>query len=387
MTNPRPIGAKILSITISLGVAMCLVAIYFFLTSCSSIAQERVFLNTSIEFLGEYKLPPDLKFDKVPVGGLSGLTYDRQQNQFYAVSDDRSIQGPARFYTLKVITDDKSRLQKVDILKATVLKDASGQPYKGGTIDPEAIALTPQGTVLISSEGDRGNGLPPTIGEYDLASGQLKNLVKLPDRYLPDKENQRGVQNNLAFESLTLAPYGSAGEPLHMFMATEAPLLQDKPAAEAKAEERISKNRWLHYLLGAQSGPLADYGYPLEAPPLGAIEHGLSEIQALDGLGHFLSLERSLSLLGFKIKIFQTTTGGATDVSQVPSLAKTKSPGWMPKKLVYDLTELKIPLDNIEAMAIGPRLPDGSNLLLLASDDNFNRLQIDQILLFKLRVS
>jgi hypothetical protein len=172
-----------------------------------------------------------------------------------------------------------------------------------------------------------------------------------------------------------------------MFMATEAPLLQDKPAAEAKAEERISKNRWLHYLLGAQSGPLADYGYPLEAPPLGAIEHGLSEIQALDGLGHFLSLERSLSLLGFKIKIFQTTTGGATDLSRVPSLAKIKSPGWMPKKLVYDLTELKIPLDNIEAMAIGPRLPDGSNLLLLASDDNFNRLQIDQILLFKLRVS
>jgi hypothetical protein len=387
MSNPRPIGAKILSITISLGVAMCVVAIYFFLTSCSSIAQERVFLNTSIEFLGEYKFPQDLKFDKVPVGGLSGLTYDRQQNQFYAVSDDRSVQGPARFYTLKVITDDQSRLQKVDILKATVLKDASGQPYQSGTIDPEAIALTPQGTVLISSEGDRGNGLPPTIGEYDLASGQLKNLVKLPEQYLPDKENQRGIQNNLAFESLTLAPYGSAGEPLHMFLATESPLLQDKPAAEAKAEERISKNRWLHYLLGAQSGPLADYAYPLEAPPLGSIEHGLSEIQALDGLGHFLSLERSLSLLGFKIKIFQTTTGGATDISRVPSLAKTKSPSWMPKKLVYDLTELKIPLDNIEAMAIGPRLPDGSNLLLLASDDNFNRLQIDQILLFKLRVS
>jgi hypothetical protein len=387
MSNPRPIGAKILSITISLGVAMCLVAIYFFLTSCSSIAQERVFLDTSIEFLGEYQFPKDLKFDKVPVGGLSGLTYDRQQNLFYAVSDDRSVQGPARFYTLKVTTDANARLPKVDILKATILKDASGQPYQSGTIDPEAIALTPQDTLLISSEGDRANGLPPTIGEYDLASGQLKNLVKLPDRYLPDKENQRGVQNNLAFESLTLAPYGSAGEPLHLFLATESPLIQDKPATAAKAEERIAKNRWLHYLLGAQSGPLADYGYKLEAPPLGAIEHGLSEIQALDGQGHFLALERSLSLLGFKIKIFQTTTGGATDVSQVPSLAKTNSPSWMPKKLVYDLTDLKIPLDNIEAMAIGPRLPDGSNLLLLASDDNFNRLQIDQMLLFKLRAS
>jgi hypothetical protein len=387
MSNPKPIGAKILSITIALGVSLCIFGIYFFLTSCSSSAQERVFLNTSIEFLGEYKLPKDLKFNKVPVGGLSGLTFDRQQNQFYAVSDDRSTQGPARFYTLKVVTDGQSRLQKVDIVQATILKDASSQPYKPGTIDAEAIALTPQGTVLISSEGDRSNGLPPTIGEFDLATGQLKNQVKLPDRYLPDKENRRGVQNNLAFESLTLAPYGSGGEPLHMFLATEAPLIQDKPAAETRSAERISKNRWLHYLLGAQSGSLADYGYPLELPPLGAIEHGLSEIQALDGIGHFLALERSLTLLGFKIKIFQTTTGSATDVSQVPNLAKANNASWMPKKLVFDLAELRIPLDNLEAMAIGARLPDGSNMLLLASDNNFNSLQVNQLLLFKLRAS
>lgn len=387
MSNPKPIGAKILSITVAIGVAMCVVALYFSLTSCSTNAQQRVFLNTSIEFLGEYTIPKDLKLNKVPVGGLSGLTFDRQQNQFYAVSDDRSVQGPARFYTLKVVTNAKSRLQKVDIVRSTVLKDANGQPYKAGTIDPEAIALTPQGTVLISSEGDRNNGLPPMIGEFNLASGNLKNQVKLPDRYLPDKENRQGVQNNLAFESLTLAPYGSGGEPLHMFLATEAPLIQDKPGKEAKAAERIPKNRWLHYLLGAQSGPLADYGYPLELPPLGAIEHGLSEIQALDGSGHFLSLERSLSLVGFKIKIFQTTTGSATDVSKVPNLSKANNVSLMPKKLVFDLAELKIPLDNLEAMAIGSRLPDGSNMLLLASDNNFNRLQVNQLLLFKLRAS
>jgi hypothetical protein len=47
-----------------------------------------VFLDLSLDFLGEYQLPK-MKFKDTPVGGLSGLTYDRQQNRFYAISDDR----------------------------------------------------------------------------------------------------------------------------------------------------------------------------------------------------------------------------------------------------------------------------------------------------------
>jgi hypothetical protein len=388
MSNPKPIGARILSMTVACGVAMCVVAIYFFLTSCSSNASQRIFLDTSITYLGEYKLPKETKFDGVPVGGLSGLTFDRQQNLFYGVSDDRSIKGPARFYTLKVLTGADSKLQKVEIAGATILKDINGQPYPAGTIDPEAIAVTPRGTVMIASEGDRNRSVPPIIGEFEIATGQLKNQLKLPDRYLQDKEDQRGIQNNLAFESLTLAPFGSGGEPLNLFVATEGALIQDKPNPEAKeVKERNVKNRWLHYLVGALSGPLADYAYGLEPPPLGSIEHGLSEIQALDGSGHFLALERSLSMLGFKIKIFQTTTGGATDVSRVASLSGFDGSGGMAKKLAFDLSDLKMPLDNIEAMAIGSQLPDGGNMLLLASDNNFNQLQVTQFLLLRLQAS
>jgi hypothetical protein len=388
MSNPKPIGARILSMTVAFGVTMCVVAIYFFLTSCSSNASQRVFLETSITPLGDYKLPKDTKFEGVPVGGLSGLTFDRQQNLFYAVSDDRSIKGPARFYTLKVVTGADSTLQKVEIVGATVLKDLKGQPYAAGTIDPEAIAITPRGTVMIASEGDRNRAIPPMVGEFDLATGQLKNQLKIPDRYLPDTENQRGIQNNLAFESLTLAPFGSGGEPLNLFVATEGALVQDRPNPEAKeAGARTIKNRWLHYLVGELSGPLADYAYGLELPPLGSIEHGLSEIQALDGSGHFLALERSLSMLGFKIKIFQTTTGGATDVSRVASLSGFDGSGGMAKKLAFDLSDLKIPLDNIEAMAIGSKLPDGGNMLLLASDNNFNQLQVTQFVLLRLQAS
>jgi hypothetical protein len=383
--NSQSLGAKILSITVALGFALCVFGIVVFLTSCESRAAQRVFLNTSLEFLGEYRIPNNLKLDGVPVGGLSGLTFDPQQGVFYAISDDRSTRGPARFYTLKVNLDNKSKLKDVKVIKATYLKGADGKTYPAGSIDPEAIALSPRSTVFVASEGDRNNGIPPFIGEFDLATGQLKQQLKLPDRYLPDTEGEKGVQNNLAFESLTIASAGAATDPLYLFTAPESALIQDKPPATAGKNVGPIQNRWLHYLVGEQSGPLAEYVYQLSSPPLGAIEHGLSEIQALDSGGHFLALERSLSLLGFKVKIFQVVTGGATDVSQVESLVGQTGIYPISKTLVLDLANLKTGLDNLEGMAIGSPLPGGGKMLLVVSDNNFQRLQVNQVLLFRLR--
>jgi hypothetical protein len=380
----RALGAKILSATVALGFALCVFGIVIFLTSCESRAAPRIFLNTSMEFLGEYRIPNNFKMDGVPLGGLSGLTYDRQQGVFYAISDDRSYKGPARFYTLKVNLDNKSQLKDVKVLKSTSLKGSDGKTYPAGSIDPEAIALSPRSTVFIASEGDRKNGVSPMIGEFDLASGQLKQQLKLPDRYLPDTLGKKGIQGNLAFESLTIASSGAATDPLYIFTGTESALIQDQQKLAENQPVEAIKTRWLQYLVGEQTGPLAEYAYHLEFPPLGSIEHGLSEIQALDNGGHFLSLERSLSLLGFKIRVFQAVTGGATDVSRIESLAGNNA-NPISKKLVLDLADLKIGLDNIEGMAIGPPLPSGGNMLLMVSDNNFQRLQVNQVLLFRLR--
>jgi hypothetical protein len=390
MKNSQPIGAKVLSITIALGVTMCLFGIYMFLTSCSpaplAAPAPRVLLDTSLEFLGEYRIPNGTKINDVPVGGLSGLTFDRQRNVFYAVSDDRSVLGPARFYTLQLALDPTSHLQKVNILSVTTLRNEKGKTYPVGQLDAEAIALAPRDRVLISSEGDRKKSIPPMLAEFDLKTGNIQRQLRLPARFLPDAENLRGVQNNLAFESLALAPYGTGGEQLNLFAATEAPLIQDQEPIKKNQPAASSKNRWLHYLVSEQTTPLADYAYQVEPPPLGAVEHGLSEIQALDNSGHFLALERSLSLMGFKVSIFQAVTGGATDVSSLQSLVGSDAAN-ITKKLVLNLADLKIKLDNIEGMAIGPRLPDGSQSLLLVSDDNFNPLEITQFLWFRLRVS
>ena len=392
----KKVGGRILSVTVSLGALLCLIGIALFLTSCtpSLSADSRTFERVSIEYIGEYQVPKGLKVKDTPVGGLSGLTCDRGRNVFYAISDDRGDNAPARFYTLKLDLDLKNpqqvKFNQVDITDVTFLKNANGDIYPPGEIDPEAIALTPQASVFISSEGDRSKNIPPFINEFDLITGRVKQALPIPQRYLPDLENKRGIQNNLAFEGITLSPIGTlpaSGEPLRLFAATESALVQDKEVSKVGKDGKIpgAKNRWLHYLLSNRAEIVSEHLYQLDSPPLGAIEHGLSELQAIDPNGHFLTLERSFGLLGFRVKLFQATTAGATDTSKIDSLKSNTTIKPIQKQLAFDLKQLKIYIDNQEGMALGSRLPDGSQTLLLVSDNNFSKRQITQFLLFKFR--
>jgi hypothetical protein len=393
-------GSWILAGTVSLGALLCLVGIAIFLTSCSpdlpSEASSRIFNKVAIEYIGEAKIPNYLRIKDTLVGGLSGLTYDRQRDRFYAVSDDRGDQSPARFYTLKLDLDTKDpqhvKFNQVDITDVTILKNAEGKPYPPKETDTEAIAVTADSSVYITSEGDRTRNIPPFINEFDLKTGKVKQALPIPQRYLPDTEGKRGVQNNLAFEGITLSPTGTlpaSGEPLRLFAATESALMQDKEVPKVGKNGRIpgAKNRWLHYLLSNRPEIISEHLYQLDSPPLGAIEHGLSEIQSIDTSGHFLTLERSFGLTGFRVKIFQTTMAGATDTSKIASFKGNTTIQAIKKDLAFDLKKLDIYIDNLEGMAVGARLPDGSQTLLLVSDNNFSSRQITQFLLFKFKQS
>jgi hypothetical protein len=393
----KKIGGKILAVTISLGALLCVVGIWLSFTSGSdsiNAASSRIFDKISIEYIGEYKLPQKSIFKDTPVGGLSGLTYDRQKDLYYAVSDDRSDNAPARFYTLKLDLDtsnpDLVQFNNLDIIDVTTLKDINNKQYQPGTIDPEAIALTPEGTVFVSSEGHRNNGIPPFIDEFDLKTGTAKQALPIPLRYLADAKNKRGIQNNLVFEGITLSPTGTlpaSGEPLRLFAATESALIQDKEIIKLGKNGKIAgaKNRWLHYLIGDKSEIISEHLYQLDPPPVGALAHGLSEIQAINTSGNFLTLERSVGLLGFRVKLFQTSMAGATDTTNIASFNGAKNIQPIQKQLAFDLKQLNIYIDNLEGMAFGARLPDGSRSLLLVSDNNFSDRQITQFLLFKVQ--
>ena len=361
-------------------------------------AEARTFLDLSLDFLGEYQLPKT-KYKDTPVGGLSALSYDRQRNKFYALSDDRAAFAPARFYTLglsvKQTDTEELRLDKVDIEGVTFLADENGTTFAQGTLDPEGVALSPRKTVFISSEGVPSSGLAPFIREFDLETGKQKQSLLIPDRYLSndntteeEEPSPRGIQENRGFEALTLEPGSLAaanGDPFRLFTATESALLQDSLPPESKEPTRI---RLMQYLIGSIARPMvvAEHVYLLDPAPPGAIENGLTELITVDTGGHFLALERTYGLFGLNAKIYQIATSAATDTSGIVTLkgdiSRIKP---VKKKLLLDLSTLGIYLDNLEGMSLGPRLPDGSRSLVLVSDDNFSDTQITQFLLFRLK--
>lgn len=363
------------------------------LTGCNLpqvTAEARIFLNLSLDYLGEYQLYPT-EFDGTQVGGISAMTYDRKRDRIYALSDDRA---QPRFYTLNLQLDqsdpDRPQIETLNIEAVTFLKNEQGQPYAIDRLDPEGLALTDQETLWVSSEGVARLQSPPALIEFD-RQGQWLQQLPLPKHFLPipTTENNlepavQGVDDNRGFEALTLSP-----ERDRVFAAIEAPLQQDYPDIQPEDEKDLKfYNRFLHYWIGEpQPQLLAEYVYPLR--PAGILKglNGLTELLSIDSGGHFLSLERSYHpLIGFGAEIFQITTATATDTSTLDHLS-TDLTGTFPirKQSLLALKRLKITVSNLEGMMWGPRLADGSPSLLLVSDNNFDPKQPTQFLLFRLR--
>jgi hypothetical protein len=394
------------------------------------LAADRRFLPISAEFLDSYTLPKQL--DGQSIGGLSALAYDRRQNQFYALSDDRNSPHLIRFnLDLTGLTPNpknpelklppKLQIQGVNHVETLTLTDAKGNPQPPGSLDPEGLALTPD-SIYISSEGDIGQGIAPALVEFDRQTGQERRRLPIAQHYLPPEQpskpgdpanpgpnpkpdpaaaliaaSRRGIQPNLGFESLS-AVLAAPGEPVRLFTATEAPLLQDLPdRLNSKSSPNPNsdetgpwRNRLAHYSLLGDSPPLliAEHLYPLDRRPR-TLMIGLSDILALDNAGHFLAIERALAPTGFQVKLYQIAIAGASDISgydllQGPLTGAQTSIVPIAKQLLLDLNSLPVRLDNLEGLTLGPLLGDGSQSLVLIADDNFNRIQRNQMLLFRL---
>ena len=360
-------------------------SLIFLVTACGStprlMAQERLFLDLSLEFIGEYQLPKT-SFEDTTVGGLSAISYDRQKSLFYVLSDDRSRLAPARFYTLNIeITD---QIDNIEIEKVTFLTNQQGETFPPDSLDPEGLAITPRHTLFISSEGISDQEIPAFIDEFNLETGKLETSLRIPQRYFPSETG--GIKNNLGFEALTVTPGGLIpDDPFRLFTATESALLQDSLETKPDNQNRI---RLMHYTINSIGDPVlvAEHLYLLEPSNNDTISNGLTELIALEKEGYLLSLERTFGLSGFGAKIFQVVVANGTDTSRIESLkgdiSKVEP---IQKKLILDLAELPIELDNLEGMTMGPRLADGSQTLLLVSDDNFRNQQVNQFLLFRLQ--
>ena len=148
------------------------------------------------ELLGQFVLPTGLSIAGAEFGGISGLDYAADTGLFYAISDDRSQHGAARFYVLKLNADQEG-VHGLEIVSSHVLLDLDGQPFAEKNIDPEAIRYdAARQSIFWSSEGD-ANG-QPAIYEADL-TGKALRVFALPEAYLPNADTTRGVQGNLGF--------------------------------------------------------------------------------------------------------------------------------------------------------------------------------------------
>jgi hypothetical protein len=339
----------------------------------------------SIEFIGQATLPTGLIFQKTEVGGLSGITYDVRNNLYYAISDDRGQKATPRFYTF-TIDLSKGKLTNNDVIPVGVtnLLNTSNQPFPPNTTDTEGIAITNQDTIFVSSEGDVDKLINPFIKEFALASGKTISTLPIPDKFLPDSQKQKGIRNNLAFESLTITPNQK-----FLFTATENALIQDSPAAKSGVG---TSSRILEYNLLTKQ-PEREFLYQTEPVtplfnPTGKFASGLPDLLALNNQGNFLSIERSFTGLGFTVFLFEISLENATDIHNFDSIAKIDPDKikLVEKKLLLDLRTLDVSLDNIEGLTLGAKLPDGQPSLILISDNNFNGLQQTQILAFKLKI-
>ncbi len=355
-----------------------------------AIADDRLFLNLSLEFLGEYQLPKQ-DFEQTGVGGLSAIAYDQKRDCFYALSDDRSLKNPARFYTLKMslkpsIAGDIT-LDRVTVEKVTFFRDKDGNLYSPYAIDPEGLAFSPRDTLFISTEGNVKKQIDPFIAEFNLETGRFIQTVPLPKRFLfhPSDQSLNGVRENRGFEALTIGKTSILrDDPFRLFASPEYSLSQDIPTTSDKK----SPLRWLHYVINPIGEPvlISEQVYLLEPAPLGTLLYGLSELVTLPKEGYWLSLERIFGVFGFQAKIFQVVTADATDTSRIlkfqGDLSRIKP---LYKKLLLNLPQKGIEIDNLEGMTIGPILPDGSPSLVLVSDNNFKAEEITQFLLFRLK--
>jgi len=349
---------------------------------------ERAGAATSVRLLGERVVPKGLVLDGMPVGELSGIDYDPHTKRWYAISDD-SEEAPARLYTIDMTVGPRG-LSEPRFVAVTPILRTDGTTFPPlatqdpEVADPEAVRFdrksrtfywSSEGKREISDDGSRPALVDPWVRQMTVGGRHLRQL-RQPAMFSMSADEQ-GPRRNAVFEGLTLSADGR-----EVVTSLEGPLYQDG-LLPTPASGGISRFTWYDKRRGVPVRQLAYEIDPIPAtpiPPGSGADNGVVEILAVDR-HRLLVLERSfVTGVGNSIRLYQVDVRGATDVLGRESLADG---GFHPvrKRLLVDLATLGLGhIDNVEGMTWGPRLPGGGRTLVLLSDDNFNPLQVTQLI-------
>lgn len=311
--------------------------------------------------------------------------------------DDGATSYRCRFQILEIVADPSAAVPvAVRLLETHFLSAPSGQNYVGRAsefdrkdpksslrLDPEGIRVTSDGTFLISDE------YGPSIREFD-AKGkwirdlptpphyQIKTLGATPAEELPPN-NLSGRQNNRGWEGLGLSLDGQK-----VYAITQSPLIQD--GALDDQNTRVGTNiRLLE--LDLKTHKSREFLYPLDDKSM-----GVNDLEII-GPNRLLAIERD-SKFGDAAQtklIYEIDLSEASDISAIEKLPTSGQPeGIRPitKRLLVDLLSPQYSLggksfpEKIEGIALGPKLADGSRVLIVSSDNDFKADQPTQIYAF-----
>lgn len=362
------------------------------LLSCSNLKQTAENKPTpSLKLVSSIEIPFDETFQNTKVGGLSGIDYDAKNDLYYLISDDRSQTNDSRFYTAKIRLVE-NKLESIHFQSVSTLKNENGKVYGNWTTtpttsaDPEDIRFHPKTNTLVwSSEGARVITVDkevlqnPSLNFMDLKGDFLGNIT-VPEN-LKMQKPEKGPRNNGTLEGITFDKNYK-----NIYTNIEEPLFEDGNQANTSKGGLIR----LYQFNAKTKKNTAQYGYQLEPiarepDPKGAFGvNGISAIQYY-GRNQLLVVERSYSTgtQACTVKVFLCDLKKATNVKNHPSLQNQKLE-LASKKLILNMDDLGIFIDNIEGLTFGPKLTNGNPSIIFVSDNNFSDKQKTQVLLFEL---
>ena len=274
---------------------------------------------------------------------ISGITY-AGGNLFYAIDDTDNKLYPIRLN----INRSTGELAQADITIEAGVVMSGGNDMEGCAFDPCS------GRVWISQETGA------LIREFDPSTGTLTRSAPVP-------AVQKNYNGNYSLEALTISGDGKT-----MWTANEEALKVDGLLATNSVGSVVRLTRFTRDSVHDNWTANGEWAY--ETQPIGTAKdsHTRSGVSGLCALpdGTLLVLERRCYQGGFfpdfNIKIYQVNFSGATDVSSFSSL-KNATYTKTNKAQLFTFTDTS-DMPNYEGICLGPRLNDGSCVIVLITD-------------------
>lgn len=329
------------------------------------------------------------------VGYFSDIFYDAQRNKWWGLSDRGPSGGFLNYETrvqrFRLKIDKKTgAISDFEIRKTIIFKDEAGNPLNGlapsptnvlgRAFDPEGIVIGPKNhSFYVSDE------YGPSVYEFNHKGKRIRTFVT-PSNLIPrdnagmpnfanDTGNTKGKRTNRGFEGLAISPDGA-----YLYAMLQSAML-DEGGGDGVC------NRIVKFSTGTGTA-VAQYAYQMEGASQG---RGISALLPIND-HEFLVLERNNRGIGVGAefsppnkKLFRIDITGATDFSPPAAAFSAAScpAGKVTKNSVpfldiaaNTLPELgnKVP-EKWEGLAVGPRLKDGSYLMVTGTDNDYSVTQ------------